>query len=329
MDKSDEGLAFQFACSEDGGDLRGIVINRWMKGDEQRLGIDVWGQARLTNIKEVAPPGVEVAPRASEPKPKVADVPAKQSDRSPTHFFDGARNYARLHKALYEVFKLEYEGEITSEAIAEKSTHYLIGCSDNKVGGMVKELANAEKLESMEIEDHGEEAYIGEGDPPSSVKAESAPVNSLEKIDEEILDAYEEAGKDGVDMNKYPKREDEPEKPIPWQEITDSSGAVMSKMSKDDLIDLCIKLIPFSESDNPKIQAGFEAAMRSRDAMDLSFVDIYDVRELSLNQDHDMTAIADAYRKVEGDPKRDSEVVCKDILKDPKTFIQLIENYES
>jgi len=62
--------------------------------------------------------------------------------------------------------------------------------------------------------------------------------------------------------------------------------------------------------------------------MELTYTEIYDVYEVMLNQDHDMTAIAAAYDAVNSNKSEDSDVVCKRILMDQKTFTTFIENHE-
>lgn len=317
MDDSFQGKMMNFTCTtNDSGQAVGMVINRWKKGEEEKIGVDVWATAEMFAIDGSAP----AAHDQTEQKPPQDTEPEK-----PIDYLQGARNYAAAHFAVYEIFKdAGYEGEINNEAIAEKSTHYLIGADNVKVKGLCKQVAKANEpapdTEDVKTEDNPvgtEKVAVTPAsksvDPPADPEPEASPDNNQKQVDEP------------ANTDSTPDPSDEP---TPWNEVTDSEGAVISAMPRHNLIDLCIKLIPFSESEHPVIKPGYTAMENSRQTMELSYADIYDVYEVGLNQDHELHAISEAYKLLDTQYQGLTEDVCEAILSDQVTFLQMVENHE-
>lgn len=316
MDKSFEGKMMGFTCTtSDDGRAVGMVINRWKKGEEDRIGVDVWAKAEF----------FEMTAEGGQKLPAPQEIPAGDIPKDPKN---GIYNYFGFYRYIYDIVEDKMEGTgVTPDALKEAVTHYMIGLQqrgslqDSISGWFVSNLKSepfkvldidATPDDGGEITDNGDgtvnvaagEAYIGEGEPPTSIKpSEPEPENT----------------------DSTPDPSDEP---IPWDEVTDSEGKVISEMNRDELTALCIKLIPFSESDHPVIKPGYTAMENSRQMMELSYADIYDVYEVSLNQSHDLQAISDAYHKIEGTPKLEAEVVCQRILSDQTIFVEMVQNHE-
>lgn len=303
MDNSFEGKMMSFSCTtNDKGQPVGMVINRWKKGDQDRVGVDVWGTATFHELT------------TEDKLPAPQQIPAGNMPEDPK---DGIHNYMGFYNYVYGIVAEKMElTECGATDLKDITTHYMIGLQQrgalkDSIYGWFAHNLESDELKVMDLkmknEDHGMDAAgrIGEED----FKAEDrAMVDRIPENTDSTPDPSDEA--------------------TPWQEVKDSEGNIISQMGKDALIELCIKLIPFSGSEHPVIMAGFEAAMRSRAAMELSFADIYDVYEIMLNQNHDLEAIATAYGNVEGNPKLEVEEVCKRILSDQKTFVEIVRNHE-
>lgn len=298
MDENCEGKTFTFQCGTgEAGQATGMTLNRWMKGNEEKIGVDVWPQASFA-VNQNSPPA------ATNKLPAAQEIPSGH----PADPMEGVDNYFGFHRAVFDKICQHYfDTGVSDDANKESATHYCIGLQQRGKLGESIAAWKAHSLKSSPIQ-------------CADLKLKDEEVDADAVRREEVKPVDEANGGQGAELQI--------EKDVPWQEVQDSNGNVISQMEKDDLIDLCIKLIPFSHSSNPVIQKGFEAAMRARDAMELTFATIYDVLEVMLAQDHEMEAISAAYSKIEGDPSSDSEAACKNILMDQKLFIEIIENQE-
>jgi len=290
LDKDFEGKKFHFDSTKDDKDkLGGLHVSKYMSGGEERCGIDAWGGASMycLEVKEAA--DKQQMERADDDE-RPCNIPATQIPSG--SFLDGVRNYAALHRSIYDVFKAAYGDEITNEAIADKSTHYLIGCHDSKIEGLVKDLVAARK----------------------TLTSQAPAMVDLQKMKDEPL------------VRQAQKEFDAEVIKTDWREV-DVRGTLVSKMDKEAVIDLAIKMLPFHGNEKPNIKSVFTAVLLRRREIELPYEEIYDAYDTMLQNDFDPQAIQGAYTTLFEQFKRDNERACLEILKDQETFKTLIENH--
>ena len=143
------------------------------------------------------------------------------------------KNYFSFYRAVYDVARgAMSETKTTSSDIKDITTHYMIGLQQR--GNLKKEIV----------------AYVTHiSDPPLDGEVDKVAA-AEHKLRERVSSA--DSNEQAEDLSK----ELAEDKPTPWQEVKDSNGNVISQMNKNDLIDVCIKLIPFHGSEVPVIKAG-------------------------------------------------------------------------
>ena len=291
LEKDFEGKQFHFDSTKDDHDrLTGLHVSRYVDKDKvERVGIDAWGGASMYCLD--AQKMDSLSPRDSKP----CNVAATQIPSG--SFLDGVRNYAALHRSIYDVFKAAYGDEITNEAIADKSTHYLIGCHDSKIEGLVKNLVAAR----------------------GTLTSQAPAMVDLQMKDEPLVQqAQKEFDANPVESTQLKDN---------WKEVTNSKGKLICEMDKSDIIDLAITMLPFHGSDKPKIKEVFTAVLLRRRELELPYDEIYDAFECALPDEYTLEAVQGSYKVLFNQFKQDNDRTCLEILKDQKTFIEMIENY--
>jgi len=297
LEKDFEGKQFHFDSTRDDHDrLTGLHVSRYVDKDKvEHVGIDAWGGASMycLEVKEAA--DKQQMERADDDE-RPCNIPATQIPSG--SFLDGVRNYAALHRSIYDVFKAAYGDEITNEAIADKSTHYLIGCHDSKIEGLVKDLVAARK----------------------TLTSQAPAMVDLQKMKDEPLVRQAQKEFDAKPVESTQVKGD-------WRKVTNSKGKLICEMDKSDIIDLAITMLPFHGSDKPKIKEVFTAVLLRRRELELPYDEIYDAFECALPDEYTLEAVQGSYKVLFNQFKQDNDRTCLEILKDQKTFIEMIENY--
>lgn len=215
----------------------------------------------------------------------------------------GARNYMGLYREIFDVANEAMDGTaVTASDMRDITTHYMIGLQQR--GALKDAIASW--------------AMSGKEGAPVDLKT-SVPESSTPDPDV----APDE--QPSMDMTEKEMSNDEPEIEKDWRKVK-SKGVLVSTMDRDTLIDLCIKVLPFHASDKPNIKSIIRAAMYSKKEAELSYVDIYDVYDVILQNEYPIEAINFAYDSVKGATKKEDNDLCFEILKDQSTFIEILKS---
>ncbi len=329
MEKSMKGQKFRFeSTSGEKGQLGGLEVGKWEKNGEPQFGMNVWGNATMYAVDQPANHD------QSAKKEQQTDQPKGTGDGS-ADTLDWARNYFDFYRAIFDVLAHRMKGTgITADALTPIIATKFIplersGELDKKVLAWLK--AKRKGSTNMPIEKESlvkaaekefDAAIVEVVDEQPA--AEASPDNNQKEVDTKPVAESPQEPVDNQPEAEAPKEEAPVEKN--WKLVT-YKKAVISEMSKDDLIDVCIKVLPHHSTDTVKIKMVLKAAMKSKVAMELTYEEIYDVYSLLLNNDHDKVAVDTAYDSLKKKGKADDEL-CKEILFEQESFVSIVESIE-
>ena len=315
MDSSMEGQKFRFeSTKDDSGKLGGLDVGKWKKNGESKFAVNVWGNAVMYAVD---------APANHDQSAKKEQQEAQPKGNGNADTLDWARNYFSFYRTIFDIAAGKMEGSgVSPDGVKEILTGKLIplergGDLDGKVLAWLKAKRNGSTNMPIEKE--------------SLVKATEKEFDA-KPVDEQPAAQTEpepepKPGDTTAKEAAAPEKLKE-EKPIEknWKKVT-YKKKVVSEMSKEDLINVCIKVLPHHETDTPAIKTVLKAAMKSKVAMKLSYEQIYDVYDVMLKTSHNKATVDAAYDSLKKKGKSDDEL-CKEILFEQDLFIEIIKSHE-
>ena len=315
MDSSMEGQKFRFeSTKDDSGKLGGLDVGKWKKNGESKFAVNVWGNAVMYAVDAPANHDQSAKKEQQEAQPKGTESGNPDS-------MDWARNYFSFYRAAFDIAADKMNGsKISPDGVKEILTSKMIrmergGDLDAQILAWLK----GKKSTIMPIEKESlvkaAEKEFDAKPVDEQPKSETSPDNNQKEVDTEP-------------EPEKPAEDPKEKKPIEkdWKKVA-YKKKVVSEMSKEDLIDVCIKVLPHHETDTPAIKMVLKAAMKSKVAMELSYEQIYDVYDVMLKTSHNKATVDAAYDSLKKKGKSDDEL-CKEILFEQDLFVEIIKSHE-